>query len=161
MACSFKKKDIVKAFFDLDLSAQSSRRQLIARSQSRPAANFKATYPSAPATNNSNAQEKLTLLTLPAEIRIIINGLLLVSRFDRRTTHRDQWPVGKTCQNLILLHTIQHLNMERWKHKSCKRASRSITKQARYYTLRKDSQSAPRSRCSQSWHRLVLRTSSS
>lgn len=77
MASPFRRKDIAKAFFDLDISDTES-----------------SSYLSAKTTNKG--KQKLTLLALPAEIRIQIYDYVLVGRVDRESN----WPlvVGKTCQ---------------------------------------------------------------
>lgn len=99
MASSFRREDNAKAYFDLDLSdtepSSTDKKPRAPRRDSQSST-------SVPTTNNSNnAQRNLTLLALPAEIRIKIYDLLLVSRFDRK--ENPFWAVGKTCQKKICL----------------------------------------------------------
>jgi len=97
----FKKKDIAKAFFDLDIS------------DSEPSTESKTPKPhdrnrliaSTPPLDEAKGNNKVTLLTLPVEIRLRIYDLLLVSRFDR--TMNPSWAVGNTYQKEILLHMGQ------------------------------------------------------
>jgi len=71
----FKKKDIAKAFFDLDIS------------DSEPSTESKTPKPrernrliaSTPPLDEAKGNNKVTLLTLPVEIRLRIYDLLLVS----------------------------------------------------------------------------------
>ena len=93
----FKRKDIAKAFFDLDIS------------DSEPSAASKTPKPrdrnrliaSKPPLDEAKGNNKVALLTLPVEIRLRIYELLLVSRFDR--TQNPSWAVGNTNQKVVLL----------------------------------------------------------
>jgi hypothetical protein len=75
----FKRKDIAKAVFDLDIS------------DSEPSTAGKTPKPrdgnrliaSKPPLDEAKGDNKVVLLTLPIEIRLQIYGLLVVSRFNR------------------------------------------------------------------------------
>jgi hypothetical protein len=97
----FTRRDIAKAFFDLDFSDSGpsiASKTPKPRDRNRPVA-------SQPPTNEANGNNKVTFLTLPVEIRLRIYDQLLVSRFDR--TQNPSWAVGNTDQKVVLLHMIQ------------------------------------------------------
>lgn len=97
----FRKKDIAKAFFDLDISdsePSTASKTPKSRDPNRRIA-------SKPPLDEAKGNDKVTILTLPVEIRLRIYNLLVVSRFDR--TENPSWAVGNTDQKLILLHTGQ------------------------------------------------------
>ncbi|KAL4937778.1 hypothetical protein BDV06DRAFT_202233 [Aspergillus oleicola] len=101
MANPFRRKDIAKAFFNLDISnieLSSTKNENLGPAGRNSSSNF-----SVETTNK--AERKLTLLGLPAEIRVQIYDLLLVSRFNRE--ENPSWAVGHTYQKLVLLHMIQ------------------------------------------------------
>lgn len=97
----FKRKDIAKAFFDLDIS------------DSEPSTASKTPKPrdrnrliaSKPPLDEAKGNNKVALLTLPVEIRLRIYDLLVVSRFDRM--ENPSWAVGDTYQKVVLLHMPQ------------------------------------------------------
>ncbi|TVY33768.1 hypothetical protein LOCC1_G008579 [Lachnellula occidentalis] len=90
-----KKKDIAEAIFNFDPSTASKipeprdRNRLIA---------------SKPPVDTTKGDNKVTLLTLPVEIRHRIYDLLLVSRFDREENPSSA--VGNTDQKKILVHMV-------------------------------------------------------
>jgi hypothetical protein len=97
----FKRKDIAKAFFDLDISdgePSTASKTPKPRDRNRLIA-------SKPLLDEAKGNNKVALLTLPVEIRLRIYDLLLVSRFDRK--ENPSWAVGNTDQKLILLHMGQ------------------------------------------------------
>jgi hypothetical protein len=98
----FMTKDIAKAFFEIDLSGNGPS---TAREKPKPPDRNPLVAPPPPATNEVKGINKVTLLTLPVEIRLQIYDELLVSRFDR--TENPSWAVGNTDQKLVLLHMIQ------------------------------------------------------
>lgn len=111
----FKREDITKAFFDLDLSSSEPS---IPSPTSTPHRNHPVIIP---ATSNAETNNKVTFLTLPLEIRLRIYDLLLVSRFDR--AQNPSWAVGNTYQQLIILHMIRifrHGTMEPGILRTCK-----------------------------------------
>jgi hypothetical protein len=114
----FKRKDIAKAFFDLDLSGSgpsTASKTPKPREHNRPVAS------QPPATNEAKGNNKVTLLTLPVEIRLQIYNRLLVSRFDR--TQNPSWAVENTDQKPVLLHMIrapQYRTMEPGILQTCK-----------------------------------------
>lgn len=94
----FKRKDIAKAFFDLDTSDESSTTSKTPKPQD-------CNRPIAPALKGAKGNNNVALLTLPVEIRLRIYNLLLISRFDR--TENPPSAVGNTDQKLILFHMGQ------------------------------------------------------
>ena len=95
---AFRKKDIAKAFFDLDISDSETSiasKTLKPRDRNRQIA-------SRPPLDKAKGSNKVALLTLPVEIRLRIYDLLVVSRFDRR--ENPSWAVGHTDQKKVLLH---------------------------------------------------------
>ncbi|XXG99515.1 hypothetical protein Hte_005854 [Hypoxylon texense] len=95
MAEPFSRKAIAKAFFGLDISdAEPSSR--VGSQRPKKSSNTEAPI---------KTKQKSLLLNLPAEIRLKIYDLLLVSRFNR--WDNPSWSVGNTYQKLILLHFIQ------------------------------------------------------
>jgi hypothetical protein len=87
----FKRKDIAKAFFDLDLSGSgpsTASKTPKPREHNRPVAS------QPPATNEAKGNNKVTLLTLPVEIRLQIYNQFLVSRFDQ--AQNLSWAFGNT-----------------------------------------------------------------
>lgn len=64
---SFKRKDIVKAFFDLDLFDNES---LTASKIPKPRDRNRPIISQPPITNEAEGNNKVTLLTLPVEIRL-------------------------------------------------------------------------------------------
>lgn len=99
MGMPFRRQDIAKAFFGLDLSdtqsaSVDSNRPTACRRDSESTIQL-------PTTNNIRP----ALLALPIEIRLQIYDLLLVSRFDRE--QNPSWAVGNTCQKTVILHMIQ------------------------------------------------------
>jgi hypothetical protein len=99
----FKRKDIAKAFFDLDLSDAGPSNASKRAPKPTDCNRLVTTQP--PATNNAKGNNKATFLTLPVEIRLRIYDLLLVSRFNRM--QNPSWAVGNTDQKLVLLNMIQ------------------------------------------------------
>ncbi|KAJ5552380.1 hypothetical protein N7494_001758 [Penicillium frequentans] len=99
MTIPFRRQDIAKAFgFDL-CDTQSS----VDSNRNRPPPRDpQATAQSLPTNETST---KSAFLALPAEIRLQIYDLLLVSRFNRE--QNPSWGVGNTCQKLVILHMIQ------------------------------------------------------
>lgn len=88
----FTRKDIAKAFFDLDLPGGPST------ANEAPSPRVLNRRVITPAINNA------TFLTLPVEIRLLVYDLLLVSRFDGPVrTENPSWAVGNTYQKLVLL----------------------------------------------------------
>jgi hypothetical protein len=85
------RKGIDKASFGLDISENE-----LSDDHVRPVASQPLT------TNEIKERNEVTLLTLPAEIRLRIYDYLLISRFDR--TDNPSWAVGDTNQKQILLH---------------------------------------------------------
>ncbi len=74
----FKRKDIIKAFFDLDLFNEPST-----ASKTLKLCNHNCLIASKPsAIDEVKENNKVALLTLSVEIRLQIYDLLLVSRFD-------------------------------------------------------------------------------
>lgn len=100
MTMPFSRQDIAKAFFGLDLSDTQSSVNSNRPMPSRP--DPQVTIRS-PTTNKTNIRP--ALLALPAEIRLQIYDLLLVSRFDRE--QNPSRAVGNTCQKAVSLHMIQ------------------------------------------------------
>jgi len=98
---SFRKKDIAKAFFDLDIS-DSEPSTASKKPKSR---DLNHRIASKPPLDKAKGNNKVTILTLPAEIRLRIYNLLVVSRFDR--AENPSWAEGDTDQKLILLHMGQ------------------------------------------------------
>lgn len=116
MASPFRRKDIAKALFDLDISdtEPSSFDKKLMRPRRNPSC-----HPSI--TITSRAEQELTLLALPAELRLRIYELLLVSWFD--PAQNPSWAVGKTCQKKVSLHMIrapQYRTMEPAILQTCK-----------------------------------------
>lgn len=101
MASPFRRKDVLKAFFDLDVSdtepssAKASKPGLAPPGPRR--------YSLVPTTKEDEQESKL--MVLPSEIRTQIYDPLLVSRFDRE--QNPSWAVGKTCQKSVILRMIQ------------------------------------------------------
>ncbi|RDL36559.1 Uncharacterized protein BP5553_05911 [Venustampulla echinocandica] len=93
----FKRKDIAKAFFDLDIS--DSEPSTV--SQTPKPRDHNRLIASKPPLDKAKGSNKVALLTLPVEIRLRIYDLLVVSRFDR--TENPSWAVGHTDQKLVLL----------------------------------------------------------
>jgi hypothetical protein len=98
---SFRKKDIARAFFDLDISDSESP-TASKTSQPRDRNRRMASKPPLDEVKGSN---KFTFLTLPVEIRLLVYSRLLVSQFDR--TQNPSWSVGNTDQKKIMLHMGQ------------------------------------------------------
>ncbi|KAI9862275.1 MAG: hypothetical protein M1813_004750 [Trichoglossum hirsutum] len=98
MPVGFKGEDVAKAPLDLDLS-DAGRSSIECKKPKPPHRDPQAT--SQPPTIDE-AKHKVTLLTLPVEIRIQMYDLLLVSWFDR--WQDPWWAVRKTHQKMILLH---------------------------------------------------------
>jgi hypothetical protein len=101
MAMPFRRQDIAKAFFDLDLS----NIQPPSADSNRPTPSCRDPQVTLPLPTTNEIKPKSALLALPAEIRLQIYDLLLVSRFKRE--ENPSWAVGNTCQKLVLLHMIQ------------------------------------------------------
>ncbi|KIN06928.1 hypothetical protein OIDMADRAFT_46844 [Oidiodendron maius Zn] len=97
----FKRKDIAKAFFDLDISDSEPS----TASQTPKPRDRNRLIASKPPLDKVEGNDKVALLTLPIEIRLRIYDLLVISRFDR--TQNPSWAVGNTDQKLILLHMGQ------------------------------------------------------
>ncbi|KAJ5654970.1 hypothetical protein N7490_001999 [Penicillium lividum] len=99
MAMPFRRQDIAKAFgfdlFDTQLTVDGNR-----PTPSPRAAQAIIQSLTANETNPTSA-----FLALPAEIRLQIYDLLLVSRFNRE--QNPSWAVGKTYQKIVMLHMIQ------------------------------------------------------
>ena len=102
MGLPFTRIAIAKAFFDLDLSDSEPS---IASKTPKPRDRNRPVASQPPDTNEAKGNNKVTLLTLPAEIRLRIYDQLLVSRFDRM--QNPSWAVGNTDQKLVLLHMAQ------------------------------------------------------
>ncbi|KAK3940982.1 hypothetical protein QBC46DRAFT_432756 [Diplogelasinospora grovesii] len=101
MTMPFRRQDIAKAFFGLDLSDTKSL--LVDSNRPTPSRRDPQATIRSPTTNETNP--KPALLALPAEIRLQIYDLLLVSRFNRE--QNPSWAVGNTCQKMVILHMIQ------------------------------------------------------
>lgn len=97
----FKRKVIAKAFFGLDLPDEPST----ASKTPKPRDRNRRIASKPPATDKAKGNNKITLLTLPVEIRLQIYDLLLVSRFDR--TECPSMAVEHTDQKVILLEMCQ------------------------------------------------------
>ena len=98
---AFRKKDIAKAFFDLDISDSETS---IASKTPKPRDRNRQ-IASRPPLDKAKGSNKVTLLTLPVEIRLRIYDLLVVSRFDR--SENPSWAVGHTDQKKVLLHMVR------------------------------------------------------
>ena len=98
----FKRKDIAKAFFDLDLSDSEPS---TASKTPKPRDRNRLIASKPPAIDEAKGNNKVALSTLPVEIRLRIYDLLLVSRFNR--TENPSWAVGNTDQKLVLLYMGQ------------------------------------------------------
>ncbi|KAL1640178.1 hypothetical protein SLS58_007129 [Diplodia intermedia] len=97
-------KDAVEASFDLDFSdgkPSVAKTTANTRDRSRPAAPPLRHL----ITPEAERKNKISLLTLPAELRLLIYEHLLIARFDRTTN--PSWAVGNTNQKLVLLQMIQ------------------------------------------------------
>ncbi|TAQ88737.1 hypothetical protein B7494_g2908 [Chlorociboria aeruginascens] len=94
---AFRKKDIAKAFFDLDITDSETS---IASKTPKPRDRNRQ-IASRPPLDNAKSSNKVAFLTLPVEIRLRIYDLLVVSRFDRR--ENPSWAVGDTDQKMVLL----------------------------------------------------------
>ncbi|PQE29809.1 hypothetical protein CJF32_00000472 [Rutstroemia sp. NJR-2017a WRK4] len=90
----FTRKAIAKAFFGLDSSDNELSDDHVGPVASQPLT-----------TNEIKERNEVTLLTLPAEIRLRIYDYLLISRFDRRVN--PSCAVGNTDQKQILLSMIR------------------------------------------------------
>ncbi|KAL3473605.1 hypothetical protein BJX99DRAFT_233194 [Aspergillus californicus] len=102
MATPSKREDIAKAFFNLDVSnieLSSTKSETL-----KPASRDSSSNLSVELTNK--AEPKLTFLRLPAEIRLQIYDLLLVSRFSRDD---PAWEVRDTYKKLVVLYMMQAL----------------------------------------------------
>lgn len=93
---SFNRKDIAKAFFDLDISDSEPPTE---RKIPKPRNSQIASKPPLDAAKRNNT---VGFLGLPLEIRLRIYDLLVVSRFDRAIN--PSWAVEKTYQKKVLLH---------------------------------------------------------
>src|SRR5437667_7158347 len=107
----FKRKDIAKPFFDLDLSGNGPS---IASKTPNPRDCNDPVASQSPAANKAKGNNKVALLTLPVEIRLQIYDLLLVSRFGR-----IQDPLWAN-QAVVKLHTLQSRTMEPGILQTCK-----------------------------------------
>jgi hypothetical protein len=92
----FNRKDIAKAFFDLDISDSEPP---TVRKIPKPR---RSQIASKPPLDTAQRNNTVGFLDLPLEIRLRIYDLLVVSRFDRATN--PSWAVEKTCQKKVLLH---------------------------------------------------------
>jgi hypothetical protein len=114
-------KDIVEAFFDLDLDHESSGPPTASTStRTRDPKRLAVSKPS-PTSNGSAKAPKCALLRLPVELRLHIYEELLVSRFDR--AQNPSWAVGNTSQKMIILHMVrssQYRTMEPALLQTCK-----------------------------------------
>lgn len=95
MAEPFSRKAIAKAFFDLDISDVEPSSTMKSQRHKKSSEDGAST----------KIKQRILLLELPVEIRLIIYDLLLVSRFNR--WDNPSWSVGNTHQKLILLDMIQ------------------------------------------------------
>ena len=95
----FRRKHIAKAFLDLDLS---DGEPLDAGKRLRPPSR---NPPATPQSPDAQGKNKVTFFTLPAEIRLRIYDLLLVSRFDRE--QNPSLAVGNSYQKMVMLHMIR------------------------------------------------------
>ena len=96
-----QRTDIAGAFFDLD---SSSVGPISAGKKPRPFGQIpEATFDS-PTADNTKREQKITLLTLPFEIRLQIYELLLVNWVDR--VKYPLWAVRNTYQRKVSLHDI-------------------------------------------------------
>lgn len=100
MTMPLRRQDIEKAFSGLDISETQPSSSDSNRSKRDPRADR-------PSSTSNGIKPKPTLLTLPAEIRLRIYDLLLVSRFDRMVN--PSWAVGKTCPTKALLRSTPAL----------------------------------------------------
>ncbi len=79
------KKEIAKAFFDLDISdSEPSTASKTPKSRDR-----NCRIASRPPLDEAKENNKVNILTLPAKIRLRIYNLLVVSRFD--LTENPSW----------------------------------------------------------------------
>jgi hypothetical protein len=104
------------------LTSSIHNHQSIATDLHRPPRDPQATVQSL-TTNETNPRS--AFLALPAEIRLQIYDLLLVSRFNRE--QNPSWAVGNTCQKLVILHMIQapeYRTMEPAILRTCKQIQR-------------------------------------
>lgn len=97
----FKRKVIIKAFFDLDLFNEPSTASKTLKLRNHNC--LIAFKPSA--IDEVKENNKVALLTLSVEIQLQIYDLLLVSWFD--WTENPSWAVKHTDQKLVLLHMGQ------------------------------------------------------
>jgi hypothetical protein len=114
----FKRKDIAKAFFDLDLSDAGP---LNAGKTPKPPHCDPPVASQSLAINNAKGNNKATLLTLPAEIRLRIYDRLLVSRFDPE--QNPSWAVENSDQKMVMLDMVrapQYRTMEPGILQTCK-----------------------------------------
>ncbi len=105
----FKRKDIVKAFFNLDLSDEPSTASKTLKLHNHNC--LIAFKPSA--IDEVKENNKVTLLTLSVEIQLWIYNLLLISWFNQ--TENPLWAVKHTDQKLVLLHMSQF-----WQYRTMK-----------------------------------------
>lgn len=103
---SFLTKDIAKAFFELDIP---SNRPSVTRKVPTPHNRNRPVISPSSATKGAKGN-KLTLLTLPTEIRLQIYGELLVGRY--HWIHDASWAVETTDHKKVLLHMIQALQYD-------------------------------------------------